>query len=56
MLASLIVLLTTGLNFGIDFRGGTTIRAESSTEFEVGDYRAALDALTEQAQKLGLGY
>ncbi|WP_299362637.1 protein translocase subunit SecF [uncultured Paracoccus sp.] len=45
MLASLIVLLTMGLNFGIDFRGGTTIRAESSTEFEVGDYRAALDAL-----------
>ncbi len=34
-----------GLNFGIDFKGGTTIRTESSTNFEVGDYRQALDGL-----------
>ena len=34
-----------GLNYGIDFRGGTTIRAQSSTEVDVGSYRTALDAL-----------
>jgi preprotein translocase subunit SecF len=31
-----------GLNFGIDFRGGTTIRTESVTPVDVGAYRAAL--------------
>ncbi|AUQ49692.1 protein-export membrane protein SecF [Phaeobacter inhibens] len=34
-----------GLNFGIDFRGGTTIRTESNTEIDVGTYRAALEPL-----------
>ncbi len=34
-----------GLNFGIDFRGGTTIRTESASPVDVGDYRAALAAL-----------
>ncbi|AFO87796.1 protein translocase subunit SecF [Phaeobacter inhibens] len=34
-----------GLNFGIDFRGGTTIRTESTTEIDVGTYRAALEPL-----------
>ena len=31
-----------GLNFGIDFRGGTTIRTEASTPVDVGTYRDAL--------------
>ena len=31
-----------GLNFGIDFRGGTTIRTESTQPVDVGAYRAAL--------------
>jgi len=34
-----------GLNYGIDFKGGTTIRTESSTPVDVGGYRAALAAL-----------
>ncbi|WP_293577141.1 protein translocase subunit SecF [Phaeobacter sp.] len=34
-----------GLNFGIDFRGGTTIRTESTTEIDVGAYRSALETL-----------
>ena len=42
MALSLIALLTMGLNFGIDFKGGTTIRTESTTAFDVGEYRAAL--------------
>ena len=45
MVASVIIILTMGLNFGIDFKGGTTIRAESSTEFSVAEYRDALDGL-----------
>ena len=45
MVASVVLLLTMGLNYGIDFKGGTTIRTESSTNFEVGDYRQALDGL-----------
>ena len=47
MIASVILVLTMGLNLGIDFRGGTTIRAESSTNFEVGDYRAALEPVVD---------
>ncbi|WP_428925379.1 protein translocase subunit SecF [Marinibacterium sp. SX1] len=34
-----------GLNFGIDFRGGTTIRTEASTGVDVGAYRDALAPL-----------
>jgi preprotein translocase subunit SecF len=34
-----------GLNFGIDFQGGTSIRTESSSAVDVGAYRAALTAL-----------
>ncbi|WP_134680002.1 protein translocase subunit SecF [Paracoccus ravus] len=45
MLGSIIVIAVMGLNFGIDFKGGTTIRTESATAFEVGDYRQALDGL-----------
>ena len=45
MVASVVLIFTMGLNFGIDFKGGTTIRTESPTAFEVGDYRGALDDL-----------
>jgi preprotein translocase subunit SecF len=34
-----------GLNFGIDFKGGTTLRTESSTPVDVGAYRKALEGL-----------
>ncbi|ETA52685.1 protein translocase subunit SecF [Ponticoccus alexandrii] len=34
-----------GLNYGIDFQGGTTIRTESAQPVEVGAYRDALAAL-----------
>ena len=40
--------LIQGLNYGIDFLGGTTIRTESATPVDVGAYRQAL-------QPLGLG-
>jgi preprotein translocase subunit SecD len=43
--ASVIVALSMGLNFGIDFRGGTTIRTESPTVVNVGAYRDALAPL-----------
>lgn len=45
MVASVVLLLTMGLNFGIDFKGGTTIRTESTTAFEVSDYRDALQGI-----------
>ncbi|MCY4335086.1 MAG: protein translocase subunit SecF [Litoreibacter sp.] len=34
-----------GLNYGIDFRGGTTIRTESTTEVDVAAFREALAPL-----------
>jgi len=37
-----------GLNFGIDFRGGTTVRTESAQPIDIGQYRDAI-------QPLGLG-
>ncbi|WP_128254233.1 protein translocase subunit SecF [Falsirhodobacter deserti] len=48
MIASLVIVAVMGLNFGIDFRGGTTIRTESTQEVDVGTYRSAL-------QPLGIG-
>ncbi len=45
MIASVILPLVIGLNFGIDFKGGTTIRTESTTAVDVGVYRAALEPL-----------
>lgn len=45
MVASVILVLTMGLNFGIDFRGGTTIRSETSNPIDVGQYRSALGTL-----------
>ncbi|WP_375280994.1 protein translocase subunit SecD [Pseudooctadecabacter sp.] len=34
-----------GLNFGIDFKGGTTLRTESAQVIDVGEYRAVVEAL-----------
>ncbi|MBM7066690.1 protein translocase subunit SecF [Actibacterium sp. 188UL27-1] len=45
MVASVVLFLLVGLNFGIDFLGGTTIRTESSQPVDVGAYRDALDPL-----------
>ena len=45
MILSLIVWLTVGLNFGIDFQGGTTIRTESAQAVDVGAYRNAIQPL-----------
>ncbi len=45
MVASVVVTLVMGLNFGIDFKGGTSIRTESPNSFEVADYRGALSGL-----------
>ena len=45
MIASVIVLFVNGLNFGIDFRGGTTIRTEATQPVDVGAYRAALSGM-----------
>jgi preprotein translocase subunit SecF len=45
MILSVVLWLGVGLNFGIDFLGGTTIRTESSIPVDVGAYRGALQAL-----------
>jgi len=44
-IASIAVFLIMGLNFGIDFRGGTTIRAESNVPVTVAEYRGAISPL-----------
>ena len=45
VLATFVLVATMGLNFGIDFRGGTTIRTETTQAIDVGTYREALSAL-----------
>tara|TARA_B100000768_G_scaffold31958_1_gene30468 strand:- start:12341 stop:13309 length:969 start_codon:yes stop_codon:yes gene_type:complete len=45
MVLSIVSTVIMGLNFGIDFKGGTTIRAESSVPVEVATYRAAIEPL-----------
>ena len=45
MVIAFVSFLVQGLNYGIDFSGGTTIRAESTTAVDVGVLRAALDPL-----------
>jgi preprotein translocase subunit SecF len=45
MIVSVVLFLTMGLNFGIDFRGGTTIRTESTQAVDVGTYREAIAPL-----------
>ncbi|MDG1430458.1 MAG: protein translocase subunit SecF, partial [Paracoccaceae bacterium] len=45
VVASIVSAFVIGMNFGIDFRGGTTIRTESTQQVDVGAYRTAIDAL-----------
>ena len=45
MALAFISFLLLGLNFGIDFRGGTTIRTQSAQEIDVGAYRDAIAPL-----------
>jgi len=45
---AVVLFFALGLNYGIDFRGGTTIRTESVQPVDVGAYRQAM-------QPLGLG-
>jgi preprotein translocase subunit SecF len=42
---AIILWAVMGLNFGIDFNGGTTIRTDSTQAVDVGAYRAALEGL-----------
>ena len=42
MVVGLVSFGLQGLNFGIDFRGGTTVRTESTTAIDVGQYREAI--------------
>jgi preprotein translocase subunit SecF len=45
MIASVLSFLSQGLNFGIDFRGGTTLRTDSVQPVDVAAYRGALQQL-----------
>jgi preprotein translocase subunit SecF len=45
MILALALFVFIGLNFGIDFRGGTTIRTDASIPIEVSKYRSALSNL-----------
>ncbi|MDX8349607.1 protein translocase subunit SecF [Cognatiyoonia sp. IB215446] len=45
MVVAFASFLIQGLNYGIDFQGGTSIRTESTTPVDVGAYRSALEAL-----------
>ena len=48
---SIVLWAVMGLNFGIDFRGGTSIRTEATQPVDVGAYREALSGL-----ELGLDF
>ena len=45
MVVAFTSFMLQGLNFGIDFRGGTTIRTQSVQEIDVGAYRDAIAPL-----------
>ena len=45
MIVSFGSFMYQGLNYGIDFRGGTTIRTQSTQAVDVAAYRGAIDAL-----------
>ncbi len=45
VVASVVLWLMVGLNFGIDFKGGTSIRTEAETTVDTGAYRDALNPL-----------
>ncbi len=42
MVLSLVVFFIMGLNFGIDFRGGTSIRTEAQAPVDIAAYRSAI--------------
>jgi preprotein translocase subunit SecF len=42
---AIILWAVMGLNFGIDFQGGTTLRTESTQALDIGAYRAALTGI-----------
>ena len=46
MVVALFLWAVIGLNFGIDFKGGTSIRTDSSQVIDVADYRAVLTDLS----------
>jgi preprotein translocase subunit SecF len=45
MIASVVLFFIVGLNYGIDFRGGTTIRTDSDVAVDIGAYRDAIAPL-----------
>ncbi len=45
ILLTFVSLAVFGLNFGIDFQGGTSIRTESTQAVDVGEYRQAMSGL-----------
>ena len=45
MVLAFVSFMIQGLNFGIDFRGGTTIRTESAQPVDIGAYRDAIATL-----------
>ncbi|MEO0999174.1 MAG: protein translocase subunit SecF [Pseudomonadota bacterium] len=45
MIASIVLFAFVGLNYGIDFRGGTSIMAETETQVPVAEYREVLGGL-----------
>ena len=45
MILAVVIWAVMGLNYGIDFEGGTSIRTESTQDLDVGAYRAALEDL-----------
>ncbi len=45
VIVSVLLFAIMGLNYGIDFRGGSTIRTESTAQVDVGAYRDALSGL-----------
>jgi preprotein translocase SecF subunit len=45
VVVSILAVAIMGLNFGVDFKGGTTIRTESTQAVDVGVYRGALAGL-----------
>ena len=46
VVVSILAVAIMGLNFGVDFKGGTTIRTESTQAVDVGVYREALGGLS----------
>ncbi|MEL7255990.1 MAG: protein translocase subunit SecD [Pseudomonadota bacterium] len=45
IVVALISFALQGLNFGIDFKGGTTVRTQSAQEIDIGVYRDAIQQL-----------